>query len=162
MIIKKDYHSKNVFNLCKKHLATLAFHYNSYAQFNRRRDHWRWSSCCSTNKCTHSTKHWSCPSADQSSSTSSIPTNTRHFADWIGNNFIYSTWLFRFKKDDMSLDVSEAEKQEHVTYFMAMLKKFDASRSKCVITCGESCFYYYEAWKWSLCYKKWSIPKQSS
>ena len=39
MIIKKDYRSKNVFNLYKKHLVTVAFHYNCYAEFNWRRDH---------------------------------------------------------------------------------------------------------------------------
>ena len=38
---KKDYQNKNLSNLYKKYLLTLAFHYNWYSEFNWIRDHFK-------------------------------------------------------------------------------------------------------------------------
>ena len=60
--------------------------------------------------------------------------------DYLGLRKITCRWVPHF--------LTEAQKQDHVDYYLPMLKKFDGGRSKRlydIITGDESCFYYYDS-----------------
>ena len=129
---KKDYHSKNVLNLYKKHFVTVAFHVQQFTigMLNLIGEEITLKmnlACCSIKKIEAIRQLINIdphikyqPIQNTLQIESAVTGSILH--DYLALRKITCRWMTQF--------LTEAQKQDPVNYCLAMLKKFDGGRSK--------------------------------